>query len=123
MTCVTGYDSIYESVLVDTDAWFNGDFMDVFFSHVYHIHHFRSCVAASLMSYPEYIWMRYLEEEWKQAAPPIIKTVFHPKSDRLVVLLYHENHFAIMEINFLEKQISIYDGLDCTGANLHHLRS
>ncbi len=63
--------------------------------------------------------MRYPEEEWKQAVPLITKTVFHPKPDHLVVLLYHENHFAIMEINFLEKQISIYNGLDCTGANLH----
>ena len=91
MTCVTGYDSVYESVLVDTDTWFDRDFMDAFFSLVYHTHHFRARVAATLMSYPEYMWMRFPEEEWKQSVPPIIKTVYHPKSDHLVVLLYHEN--------------------------------
>ena len=115
MTCVTGYDSVYESVLVDTDTWFDRDFMDAFFSLVYHTHHFRARVAATLMSYPEYMWMRFPEEEWKQSVPPIIKFVYHPKLDHLVVLLYHENHFAIMEINFPDKQISVYDGLDTTG--------
>jgi hypothetical protein len=40
MTCITGYDSVYEHVLVETDAWFDRDFMDAFFALVYHTHHF-----------------------------------------------------------------------------------
>ena len=35
MTCITGYNSIYERVLVDTDAWFDHNFMDAFFLLVY----------------------------------------------------------------------------------------
>ena len=118
MTCITGYDSIYEQVLVETDIWFDRDFMDAFFALIYHTHHFRSRIAASLISYPEYMWMVYPQEEWKVGVKPTIKTIVHPKSDRLVVLLYHENHFAVMEINFRMKKIHIYDGLDVTGRNL-----
>jgi hypothetical protein len=119
MTCITGYDSIYECVIVETNAWFDRNFMDAFFALVYHTHHFRSRLAASLISYPEYMWMVYPEEEWKVGVKPTIKMIVHPKSDRLVVLLYHEIHFAVMEINFLEKEISVYDGLDVASRNLH----
>ncbi len=65
MTCITGYDSIYESMLVDSDAWFNCNFMDALFSLVYHTHHFQSPLMATLISYTEYMWMRYPEEECK----------------------------------------------------------
>lgn len=118
-TVVTGYDSIYEAVLVESDVWFDRDFMDSFFSLVYHTHHLRSRIAATVMSYPEYMWMNYPHEEWKQGVPPIVNSIFRPKSDRLVVLLYHENHFAIMEINLPGREIYVYDGLDSAGVNLH----
>ncbi len=63
--------------------------------------------------------MIYPKEEWKVGVKPAVKTIVHPKSDRLVVLLYHKNHFAVMEINFLKKEISVYDGLGVAGHNLH----
>ena len=63
--------------------------------------------------------MIYPEEEWKVGVKPTIKTIVHPKSDTLVMLLYHENHFAIMEINFPKTEISVYNGLDVASHNLH----
>ncbi len=54
--------------------------------------------------------MIYPEEEWKVGVKPTIKTIVHPKSNRLVVLLHHKNHFANMEINFPK---------NVAGCNLH----
>ena len=61
-TCVTSYDNIHEGILIDTDVSFHRDFMDAVFALVNHTDHFRSRIAAMVMSYPEeYMWMSYLK--------------------------------------------------------------
>jgi hypothetical protein len=91
----------------------------MFFLLVYHTHRFRSRIAATVTSYPEFMWMNYPEEEWKQGVVPNVKTISHPKSDQLVVILYHEKHFTIMELNFPQWHINVYDGIDVAGDNLY----
>jgi hypothetical protein len=65
-----------------------------------------------VISYPEYIWISYPKEEWEQGVPIKIEMITHPKSECLVVLLYHKKHFAIMELNLSKQQLFVYDGLD-----------
>ena len=53
--------------------------------------------------------MNYPKEEWKQGVLPNVKMVTHPKSDQLMVLLYHEKHFTIMDMNFSKMHINVYN--------------
>ena len=116
-TVQVGDDSHIEYIST-SQIWYDGIFMSSFAQLAAHYAHTTSGLLERCMPVaevlPKLIHVTYPREDIEAAAiPPNITTV--------VGILHDKNHYAVLEINIIEKRINIYDGLyrDMDGWFMH----
>jgi hypothetical protein len=103
-------DQDYVDQNVNTNRWYDGDFISAFSSLTAHYAHKtfpRNIENVGVVGHPMLIHVTYpkqqLEEDQCKMLPSHVK--------RVVAVMHHRDHYAVMEIDIKDNTVTIYDGL------------
>ena len=123
---VIDYDSDYCHWHMNLNYWFDTRFINQFVAMLYHCRHLmgikKDKVRKEHCQWTE-VW--YPEAEWMRGMTNTTQRTVELNGNCIVMLLFIENHYAVMEIDVKHKMMMVYDGLGYDGSlakwTRHHL--